>query len=156
MGRSGAGGWCSRCLAGDRRPERRVGLRRLLCRRWKPDFILNAERRETRTSADESAERVAKSQDKANDATARDLCPLRESGPTPHESPEIPRHIRAIKLAARGLEKAAIPRGTTWAMRDLNSRPLPCERSDPGPERTQRTKTEVDSNDPDDGEPPRT
>ena len=41
-------------------------------------FILNAERREARTSVDESAERVAGSQDEANDATAGDLCPLRE------------------------------------------------------------------------------
>jgi hypothetical protein len=119
-------------------------------------FVLNAEGRETRTSVDESAERVARSQDKANDATARDLCPLRESGPPPHESPEIARHIRAIKFAQRTAEEAAIPRGTTWAMRDLNSRPLPCERSDPGPERTPADEDGIDSNDPDDDERPRT
>ena len=53
-------------------------------------------------------------------------------------------------------EMAAIPRGTTWAMRDLNSRPLPCERSDPEPERTPADKDGIDSNDPDDSEPPRT
>jgi len=118
--------------------------------------MLHTERRETRVSVDESAERAAGSQDNANDATARDLCPLRESDPAPDESPEIPRHIRAIKPVASDVEIAAIPRGTTWAMRDLNSRPLPCERSDPEPERTTADEDGSHSNDPDDGGPPRT
>lgn len=54
---------------------------------------------------------------------------------------EISRHIRAIKPAEREIaasEKTAIPVIPTiiGAMGDLNSRPLPCERSDPEPERT--------------------
>ena len=75
------------------------------------------------------------SETKVNDALddmARDA--LSDPVPTAVEIPtgEISRHIRAIKPAKRknaAPEKAAIPRGTTWAMRDLNSRPLPCEGS---------------------------
>jgi hypothetical protein len=72
---------------------------------------------------------------------------------------EIPRDIRAMKPAKgenAAFEKAAIPRGTTWAMRDLNSRPLPCERSDPEPERTPADENGIGSNDPDDDEQPGT
>ena len=58
--------------------------------------------------------------------------------------------------ATEAPEKAAIPRGTTWAMRDLNSRPLPCERSDPKPERTSADEDGSRSDDPDVGEPRRT
>ena len=44
--------------------------------------------------------------------------------------------------------------GLRWAMRDVNDRPLPCERSDPEPGRTSADEDGSDSNDPDDDEPP--
>ena len=49
-------------------------------------------------------------QDEADDATASDLCPLRESGVIPNELPKS-RAIFAIKPTTRDPYSAAYPKG---------------------------------------------